>query len=303
MVVEAAPRMKRLPLLALPATRAARVRRSGTALRVAVLVLSTVACGWLLRDRIPLTPKSGPGYGLGIAGGVTMLVLGLYPARKNLRFMRSWGRLSEWFHIHMILGVVGPLLILFHCDFHLGAPNSSVALASMLLVATSGVIGRYIYTHINHGLYGARATLEELHQQLDLSAHTLGDLLPPASRASQRLAAFAARAQAPQRTIAGRFVRVAGLPLLARLEHGRVRRDLRADLDAEAGRSGWDARARRTAEETIGEMIASYIAALVKEVQFSAYQRLASLWHAVHVPLFIMLILTAIVHVIAVHMY
>ena len=33
------------------------------------------------------------------------------------------------------------------------------------------------------------------------------------------------------------------------------------------------------------------------------YERLFSLWHVLHVPLFVILVLTAIIHVVAVHLY
>lgn len=294
----------------LPAERQSSVRAARPALasathaaRVAILILLFVACGWFLRDHIPIRPDHGFGYLLGISGGVAMLLLALYPARKNLRFMRGWGKLSRWFRIHMILGVAAPVLILVHCNFRLGAPNSNIALGSMLLVASSGAIGRFIYTRINHGLYGARATLEELHAELDLSAHTLGERLPPASSASLRLAAFTEVAHDRCRTVWSRFFRFVALPLLAKREQRQVLRDLSADLDAEAARSGWDDRTRAANEETLRGLIDAYIAALVKEGQFRTYERLASLWHALHYPLFIMLLLTGVMHVIAVHMY
>jgi len=287
------------------ATRAKRSSQSSGAAvtSFAALVLLAVACGWLFRDRIAFTPKSGVGYALGVFGGTAMLVLSLYPVRKNLRFMRRWGALRHWFRLHMILGVVGPVLILFHCKFHLGALNSNAALFSMLVVATSGMVGRYIYTRISHGLYGARATLDELHAELDVSAHTLDEQLPPASRVAESLAAFAMRARAPRRTIVGRLARTAALPFQAMWVRRRMLRDLRADLDTQAEHNGWDDRRRRAHEAATCQLIGTYIAALVKDVQFSAYERLFSLWHALHVPLFVMLLLAGVMHVVAVHMY
>ncbi len=57
-------------------------------------VLLAVTCGWLFRDRIPLTPKYGLGYALGVSGAVTTLLLGLYSAAKRLRFLRKLRPLS-----------------------------------------------------------------------------------------------------------------------------------------------------------------------------------------------------------------
>jgi len=45
------------------------------------------------------------------------------------------------------------------------------------------------------------------------------------------------------------------------------------------------------------------LAALRKYAQFHANERLFSLWHIVHYPLFLILVVAVIVHVIAVHMY
>jgi hypothetical protein len=284
-------------------TQAPRPAAATHAGRVALVVSLIVTCGWLLRDYNPLTPKHGPGYALGVCGGITLLLLTLYPARKHLRFMRTLGKLSHWFRIHMIFGVAAPLLVLFHCNFRPGAPNSKIALGSMLLVATSGVVGRYIYTRINHGLYGARATLEELHAELDLSAHTLGERLPPKALASLRLAAFTELVQARRPAMIGRIVRFVTLPLRARQVRRRVFVDLKADLDHGAAAAGWGDEVRGANEAALRETIDAYIAALVKEAQFRAYERLASLWHALHLPLFVMLLLTATLHVIAVQLY
>ena len=44
----------------------------------------------------------------------------------------------------MGLGIIGPIFILYHCNFQLGAVNSNVALWSMLTVAGSGVVGRFL---------------------------------------------------------------------------------------------------------------------------------------------------------------
>jgi len=37
--------------------------------------------------------------------------------------------------------------------------------------------------------------------------------------------------------------------------------------------------------------------------EFEGYERLFSLWHALHIPLIFMLIIAAVIHVIAVNVY
>jgi len=43
--------------------------------------------------------------------------------------------------------------------------------------------------------------------------------------------------------------------------------------------------------------------AMQRVAQFRAYERLFSLWHVLHIPFVFMLVVSAIVHVVAVHMY
>src|SRR5262249_55531378 len=107
------------------------------------------------------------GYALGIIGGSLMLLLFLYSARKRIPWLRFLGPSAHWFRFHMVLGVLGPLCILYHSNFALGATNSNVALFCMLTVAGSGLIGRYIYARIHHGLYGSKLTLGELRKGAD----------------------------------------------------------------------------------------------------------------------------------------
>ena len=68
----------------------------------------------------------------------------------------------------MILGLVGPLLIIFHSGFQLGSFNSSVAFFCMLIVAISGLLGRLLYQRIHHGLYGSKVRFEEFYSSEDL---------------------------------------------------------------------------------------------------------------------------------------
>jgi len=148
-------------------------RRLGTII-FSVVVTAMLVYGWDTRDDSFLSAADGWGYKLGIIGGSLMTLLLFYPLRKRLRFMQSWGSIKHWFRIHMLFGVIGPVLILFHSNFHLGSTNSNVALICMLLVAGSGLIGRFLYTRIHFGLYGHRATLEELRKDLQVTRSNLG---------------------------------------------------------------------------------------------------------------------------------
>lgn len=112
------------------------------------LVMLAAYAGWRLPTERYITPERGLGYVFGILGASLMLALLLYSARKRIRWLRFLGPLPKWFEVHMAFGILGPVCILFHSNFSLGATNSNVALACMLTVAGSGFIGRYLYARV-----------------------------------------------------------------------------------------------------------------------------------------------------------
>ena len=131
-------------------------------LRAYALISVFLAAGWLLKDLNLITPEQGTGYWLGIVGGSLMLSLLLNPVRKKVRFLHRLGSTRRWFRMHMNLGLQGPLLILYHCNFQQGSFISRVARKSMLLVAISGIVGRQFDAAIHRDLYSRKHTLGEL---------------------------------------------------------------------------------------------------------------------------------------------
>ena len=55
--------------------------------------------------------------------------------------------------------------------------------------------------------------------------------------------------------------------------------------------------------KTILNSINRYSRVLRRVAAFKVYERLFSLWHVLHLPLFFMMIITAVIHIFAVHMY
>ena len=124
-----------------------------------------------------------------------MLLLFLYPLRKRWRAMREVGSTRFWFALHMTLGIVGPLLIILHSTLAFGSLNATVAFASMALVAASGIVGRFLYGRIHHGLYGRRATLAELRAQAGMDSAAVHSKLAFVPAVEERLD----RVRAPRR--------------------------------------------------------------------------------------------------------
>jgi hypothetical protein len=259
--------------------------------------------GWLDRDQDYLTPESGLGYWLGIAGASLMLMLLLYPLRKRVASLRTIGSVAFWFRLHMALGLVGPTLILFHSNFRLGSLNSNVAMIAMLIVATSGIVGRYLYSKIHLGLYGRKAQVRDILADIEILKHALGDGLPVGDRVIEQLNAFAEHATEVPRNFLGTFCSLPVLEIRARVIRHHLLSEVRSTIVAEAKRCGWS---RRTREQRIGavtELVVLHLAAVRKAAAFAFYERLFGLWHVLHLPLFFILVLATAIHVVAAHLF
>jgi hypothetical protein len=248
--------------------------------------------GWMHRQLSYLSPEEGLGYALGIVGGSLMLILALYPARKHLGAMRRLGATRHWFRMHMVFGIAGPIAILFHCNFSTGAPNSNAALYAMLIVSSSGLFGRYLYAHIHQGLYGRHIELEELRRSW-LAARNRAEIhAAHVEVIDARVRAFEEPLAAMRRTLIQGLARL----LVATWQRQRILALARGEFDHRAELS---AEQRQTALTDLRDRLAAAAAVY----RANAFERLFSLWHLLHLPLYLLLIVTGIVHVVAVNMY
>jgi hypothetical protein len=253
-----------------------------------MLVISLVSLfGWHTMSQPGYSSGSHAGYNIGLAGAVLMLILFLYPLRKHVRWLSVAGPLREWLNLHMLLGICGPLLILFHSRFQIGSANAAIAMASMLVVAGSGIVGRFIYTRIHHELRGRKLAAIELRAALaDSLARIQGGQALPAP-AKEILDAYEAHAERVPRGFFNRTLKFLFIGFRRHVASFRIRRKLR----------------RQPGSGGIARQIDGYLEGLQRVAQFAIYERLFSLWHLLHIPVVILLILSAVFHVIAVHMY
>jgi hypothetical protein len=205
--------------------------------------------------------------------------------------------------MHMVLGILGPLCILYHSNFSLGAANSNVALFCMLTVAGSGLIGRYIYARIHFGLYGRKADLGELRQGADGlralagSDSFLPELVSRLEASEQRLLATG-----PHVAVLG-FAKPMFVAVNAFAARWQLRRYVRAALREAARTSPTLAAQRKRLQRAAATYVDRRLLATRRVAEFQAYERLFSVWHALHLPLIFMLLIAAAVHIVAVHVY
>jgi hypothetical protein len=268
-----------------------------------LLAIVLTAGAWLAGRAELYTPGSDLGYDLGLVGSIFMLLLLLYPLRKRVQLLQRTGELKHWFKVHMFLGIAGPVLILYHSTLKVGSLNAAVAFYSMLIVAGSGIIGRFIYTKIHHGLYGRQATLRERQEDLGLQGESLKSKFHFAPRVEQRLKDLEAYAADQSRIGILGMRRFVGLTVRTRFVYWRSMREVKAILARKAAERGWPRSERNHRIRVARRILKTYMRELKEVAQFRTYERLFSLWHVLHVPFVFMLVISAIVHVVYVHMY
>ncbi|HSD67522.1 MAG TPA: hypothetical protein VLF95_12510 [Vicinamibacteria bacterium] len=154
------------------------------------------------------------GHKLGMTGASMMVLMLLYSVRKRVGALRRLGPLGRWLDVHIYLGVFGPLLVVLHSTFKV---QGLVALSfwSMVVVALSGVLGRYLYLQIPRTRAGEELALAEL----ETEDRELSSQLRARFRLDEaQLAKLDALVAIPERTgLLGGFVRLVTDDLRLRL--------------------------------------------------------------------------------------
>jgi hypothetical protein len=114
-----------------------------------------------------LKPSGVFSHGLGIVGA-SMIIIGIvmYSTRKRVRALWNLGKLSIWLEVHIFLCLLGPTLVMYHTTFKAGG-IAAISLWSMLSVAASGIVGRFLYVLIPRTTTGTEMTSLQINEQFD----------------------------------------------------------------------------------------------------------------------------------------
>jgi hypothetical protein len=269
------------------------VRRAPLVPLVAALSVLALVAGYSVRDEMYLVPDRGLGYALGIVGLALMTLLLFYSLRKRVRALQALGRIRYWFEIHMLLGILGPVAILFHANFQVRSTNAAVALLAMLVVAGSGFVGRFAYARVHRGLFGQRETLAEVAQRAEASRSSLHAALRASPEVEACVREFEERALVRSGSAFGAFARALSLAGRTRSTMRRARRLLRALPPGTLA----------VPADAVLRALRRHLALVRRVAEFGFYERVLSVWHALHVPLCVVLFTAAVVHVIAVNLF
>jgi hypothetical protein len=265
-------------------------------------MLAILAVGFWQRDDSWIEPKDGIGYWLGVAGSLIMLSLLAYSKRKSAAL--QWlGSVTGVFKMHMVLGIVGPVLIALHSGFFLRSVNSTVAVTVMCLVVFSGILGRYLYAKLHMGLYGNKASALLLLRDADAFQRSFGDGLDDAAPIQLELSSFTQEVLPEPGSIIGSIQQAWLVGRRSTARHFRLMVEAEAIIAAQALRQHWPADDYQHRITLAEKQLDAYFASLKKAATLRVYERIFAFWHVFHLPLFYLLICTVLAHVFAVHWY
>jgi hypothetical protein len=226
------------------------------------------------------------GHSIGILGfGLMLMTETLYSLRKRSRRAR-WGRMADWLDFHIFTGIVGPYLVLLHTSWKFNGLAGLVTLLTAIIVI-SGFAGRYIYTAVPRTLDGVEVEAGELERQIAATGRELEHWAHAHPEAAGVLSlGMGAAAGAGLGHSAGRLV----------LE--------RPWLDWQQ-RLRWRASMRRM--DPAGRLQARQLEKLLKRqnllrrqvASLAMARRMLALWHAVHIPIGMVLFTAAFIHILA----
>ncbi len=242
-----------------------------------------------------LKPSGRVGLRLGILGFFLFALVYLYPLRKRWPALQRIGHTKHWFDYHVLLGLIAPIFITFHCAFKMHG-FAGMAYWTMVALTVSGIVGRYFYAQIPRRIGDAEMSLKEmreLRERLveDLSAQKI---LPVSDL--ERLFRLPDSREVQSMSLSRALLRMVLLDSLRPLRIWSMRR-------RSMGAHGWLVTLggilptrQRALEQAIS--LASSQAALAKRILFlSKTHRVFHLWHVVHRPFSLTFAILVIIHV------
>ena len=237
-----------------------------------------------------LRPSGSVGHDLGWVGA-GMIVTGvlLYSSRKRVPYLQGRGPMRTWLAVHIYLCLVGPILVSFHTALKLRGLGV-YSYWSMMIVAASGVVGRWLYQQFPRTIRGKEMSLEEiradqaevrsrLEGEFGLSAAALAEVDALAERSVRRI-----RSSSGDGALA--------LPLLLVDDALRPWR-----LAALRRRLGAEHHLPRREAHALLELIGRQVATERRIAFLGTFRRFFTYWHVTHLVFFIAMFVLLVLHV------
>lgn len=267
----------------------------GVTLLAAILVVA--ASGYYFaplgqRVRHPLhawlRPSGFVGQSLGLVAFLGFVFLWMYPIRKRVRGRLAAGSIARWLDVHIVVGLLMPLLAATHAGWRFTG-LIGLGFLAMVIVWASGVAGRYIYVRIPRSKNGIAMGLDEVRlERLRLLHEISATTGLPYARLDEAL-----RVEPLARGQLG-LVGVIRQFILDDLRRQHTSREL-VTLIASSGVPG-HMPTRKAVREAAG--LARRQIGLEQQMRMlEGTQRVFKFWHAAHLPVAITALIAVFLHV------
>lgn len=229
-----------------------------------------------------LKPGGSSGVVYGIIGSSMMTLMLVYSMRKRVKLFRRLGGLRLWLDFHIYCGVFGPALVILHSSFKV---HGLVALSfwSMIVVALSGFVGRYLYVQFPRARSGDELTLQEVERRSGKISASLQERFHVPPQHIEELDAIAVRWVRPEASLVSTLLMLPVGGLLLRWDLRRFRARFRS-LPKSAVRS---------LSRSLGQR-----ALLQRRIHlWNRLHRLFHYWHVFHKPFSVVMYIFMIIHV------
>ncbi len=231
----------------------------------------------------------------GVTGAVLIAFLVFYPVRKRLARRFPSISVRFWYHLHMVIGALGPILILYHANFgtSLKDINASAALWAIVLIAISGFVGHFVYTRASVDFYRTRIDVRKHLAQLAVDIKALEASEPATNSFVGRLDRLANELPESRLGLVDGVRKTYSLAL----HHHQLYRDMNALLADAQQRFSWPQEEYRRQRRLVGANLAASFAIARHAARRSIFEQLWARWRLFHVPLLVLATLATAVHV------
>jgi len=270
-------------------------------LKIIGVFLFLVYVGWVAAIKTNTTGGGELIYNTGLIGGCLMLVALIYSLFKRIRYLHRILSSEVWYYLHIGCGAVGAYLVLLHSSFDLRSINASIGLITTLVVIVSGALGRYLYTLLTISLHRQLIAVKNTEQILfDLTDKYERDR---ALRMRERLVMFTLhcfKKPGSRFRYLTRWVSIVYFGFYYYLGSKRDLRKISKNMSKVTRLSKKDITILSRYQK---KKLRQYMLHTVRMGYTSLIEQVLRHWRILHIPALYLLTLTAIAHVIVVHMY
>jgi uncharacterized membrane protein YciS (DUF1049 family) len=211
---------------------------------------------------------------LGWTGFGLILMTNPYIFRKRYRSLQKFGSLPGWLDFHIFCGLLGPSLIVFHTNFKVSG-LVAISFWSMVIVAVSGIVGRYFY---------AQVLKKKVELEREIAEHDRGlnQIAPKTDFSEMKTKAL--------RFVGGKSLAEEASPLAASLFSSLVG-DAKLMFTLPGVSPGVPTQARIALKD--------FALAKRRLFFFENFQQYLGYWHSFHLPFAFFMYIVAVIHIIS----